>query len=634
MALHQRKITWLRTALVGLALVCAANSGVAQGTDPTNTFDNATSTTSFVTWWGIAGTMTWDDTRDAATDPFSGSVRYEEPFTGTAGEQFMTFYTIANRWGWDGGYVLDATTYTNLSFDIMVDPSSGQRKANDDYGWLEVGIVTDGWGNTTVGSGGIPLSAANGWVHINYPMNPTMGNIDKVVGFFLKMWSDGAHTNTLTFNVDNYMIEKPSTPVVIPPPTMAINKAGPSGVQITMDNNGAQWQRDAISTPSEGGPYLWTSQGSYPVSYSYTIADFPDIAKHPGFEAHIYIANGDTATAADQTSGSPDWNVPDIFIFRLENNAAGSATAQIQWKTNHPASNATNVPVNVTAPSALGTWTVTFTDSTHGTLTGPGITATNFDLPSDAVLNNFSPSTSFLQFGMFKADGANNGHNNQAHGTFSRVQFTGAAAAFDDDFGGATLTNKYAWRKTSNTAVQYVPPGTAWVVDWTLPAANFNPQSAAAAAGPWTNAVFSSTYQGGSKVYNLVSESALPGGNAGFFRLIKRPFEKLQVLMPGEAAAPNTPTGKTGTPDAQSVGVPFNITVNAVDSFWNVVKSTDTITITSSDSTATLPADAALVSGTKTFAVTFNSADTFTVTATDVTDATKTANTGSPTAAQ
>jgi hypothetical protein len=632
-----KKTTWLRMALTSLSLFCVASLGLAQNTNPTNTFDTAASTTSFVTWWGIGGTMTWDETRDAANDPFSGSVRYEEPFTGTAGEQFMTFFTIANRWGWDKGYTLDATTYTNLSFDIMVDPSSGQRKANNDYGWLEVGLVTstggDNWGNTMVGAGGIPLAASGQWVHISYPMDPTIVNIDKVVGFFIKIWSDGAHTNTLTFNVDNYMITQPSTPVVIPPPTMAINKAGPSGVQITMDDNGAQWQRNAISTPSDGGPYLWASQGSYPVSYSCTITNFPDGTSHPGFEAHMYLANGDTATAGDQTSGSPDWNVPDIFIFRLENAGAG-VRAQIQWKTNYPASNATNIPVVIDAPSALGTWVVTFTDSTHGALTGPGITATNFALPDDAVLNNFSPATSFLQFGMFKNDGANDGHNNQAHGTFSHVQFTGAAAAFDDDFSGATLTNKYAWRKTSNTAVQYIPPDTAWMVDWTLPATDFRPQSAAAAAGPWTNAIFSSTYQSGSKVYALVAASALPSNSTGFYRLIKRPFEKLQVLMPGEASAPNTPTGKTGTPDAQSIGVPFNITVNAVDALWNVVKSTDMITITSSDATATLPADAALVGGTATFSIVFNDTGTWTVTATDVTDATKTANTGSGTAAQ
>jgi hypothetical protein len=123
----------------------------------------------------------------------------------------------------------------------------------------------------------------------------------------------------------------------------------------------------------------------------------------------------------------------------------------------------------------------------------------------------------------------------------------------------------------------------------------------------------------------------LPAGDKAFFRVVKYPFVKLQVLMPGETAAPNTPTGKTGTPDPQAAGVEFNVTVNAVDSLWNVVPASDTVTITSSDGSATLPADAALVGGTKTFAVTFNASGHFTVTATDVTDGTKTANTGSST---
>ena len=104
--------------------------------------------------------------------------------------------------------------------------------------------------------------------------------------------------------------------------------------------------------------------------------------------------------------------------------------------------------------------------------------------------------------------------------------------------------------------------------------------------------------------------------------------------MPGETAAPNTPTGKTGTPDMQTAGVPFNVTVNAVDASWNVVGSIDEISITSSDATATLPVNNTLYNGSRTFSVTFNTAGSWTVTATDVTDATKTANTGSSTTTQ
>src|SRR5439155_2077151 len=57
------------------------------------------------------------------------------------------------------------------------------------------------------------------------------------------------------------------------------------------------------------------------------------------------------------------------------------------------------------------------------------------------------------------------------------------------------------------------------------------------------------------------------------------------------------------------------------------VSSTHTVGITSSDANATLPANAALVAGTKTFSVTLKTVGSRTVTATDITDGTKTANT-------
>ena len=104
-------------------------------------------------------------------------------------------------------------------------------------------------------------------------------------------------------------------------------------------------------------------------------------------------------------------------------------------------------------------------------------------------------------------------------------------------------------------------------------------------------------------------------------------FTKMQLLVPGEAAAPGTATGKTGTPTGQTANAAFNVTVNAVDANWNVVSSTDTVGITSSDVNAILPANAALVAGTQTFSVTLKTAGSRTVTASDITTPAKTANT-------
>lgn len=104
-------------------------------------------------------------------------------------------------------------------------------------------------------------------------------------------------------------------------------------------------------------------------------------------------------------------------------------------------------------------------------------------------------------------------------------------------------------------------------------------------------------------------------------------INKLQILVPGETAAPGTGSGKTGTPSNQASGSPFSVTVNAVDANWNLVSSTDVIAITSSDGAAGLPSNAALIAGTKDFTVTLNTAGAQTVTATDVTNGSITLNT-------
>jgi len=101
------------------------------------------------------------------------------------------------------------------------------------------------------------------------------------------------------------------------------------------------------------------------------------------------------------------------------------------------------------------------------------------------------------------------------------------------------------------------------------------------------------------------------------------PYVRLQVLVPGETAAPGTPTGRTGTPRAQTAGIPFTVTVRACDSQWNTVTSVGNIIgILASDPSATLPPAAQLNSGVGTFPVTFNTGGSFNVYAHDQSDGT------------
>jgi autotransporter-associated beta strand protein len=104
---------------------------------------------------------------------------------------------------------------------------------------------------------------------------------------------------------------------------------------------------------------------------------------------------------------------------------------------------------------------------------------------------------------------------------------------------------------------------------------------------------------------------------------IEDAFSKLQVLAPGETAAPGTDTGKVGIAASHVLGTPFNVTVNAVDQYWNLISAApgDTIAITCTDNTATLPADAALAAGTQIFPITLNQRGSFTITATNTSNA-------------
>ena len=96
-------------------------------------------------------------------------------------------------------------------------------------------------------------------------------------------------------------------------------------------------------------------------------------------------------------------------------------------------------------------------------------------------------------------------------------------------------------------------------------------------------------------------------------------FAQLQILLPGETAAPGTASGKTGSPTDRSSGTAFNATVNAVDAYWNRVAVSPTIAITTTDGNATLPVNAALsATGTRNFSVTLRTLGNATITATDV----------------
>ncbi|HWQ93032.1 MAG TPA: hypothetical protein VN673_15250, partial [Clostridia bacterium] len=232
--------------------------------------------------------------------------------------------------------------------------------------------------------------------------------------------------------------------------------------------------------------------------------------------------------------------------------------------------------------------------------------------------------------------------------TFSRLKITGASASIDDTFGAPYALDTTLWTKNAadGTGIFVTAPTGKYWVNWTTPDPGFTTLyctdnlTNSLVKAQWADLQIPSSQwvTVGDKRLAIVTEpglnTALPNWNQNqlYFSLFKRVATKLQVLLPGETAAPGTPSGKTGTPTALSAYTFFNVTVNAVDDDWNLVSSvSDTVELTCTDMNAYItPNSISLTGGTGTFAdVYFGTAGNFTFTATDKTDTAVAPNTSS-----
>src|SRR5437660_6826361 len=142
------------------------------------------------------------------------------------------------------------------------------------------------------------------------------------------------------------------------------------------------------------------------------------------------------------------------------------------------------------------------------------------------------------------------------------------------------------------------------------------PANAALAAGSGTFSLTNKTAGSWTITATDITDGTKTANTSPSITVNSGAFTKLQILMPGETAAPGTASGKTGTPTTRTAGTPFNVAVNAVDANWNVATTaTDTVALTSTDANAGLPANTALVGGTQTLSVTFKTVGTRTLTA-------------------
>jgi len=334
----------------------------------------------------------------------------------------------------------------------------------------------------------------------------------------------------------------------------------------------------------------------------------------PGETAAPGTTTGKTGTPTGLVAGS-SFNVT-VNAVDAAWNVVNTITDQIQLTTTD--ANAT-MPANISMVNGVASFSgasaVTLVTAGNRTITATNITdatKTANVSPTFALAAGAYSQLQVLLPGETAAPGTMSGKTGTATDRNSGTQFAVVINAVDAYFN----------RITSNTNTVQITSDDS---NATLPA------NGALVAG--TRSVNVTLRTLGSITLNAINSTLGTPANSRTVNVVAGPFVRLQLLLPGETAAPGTTSGKTGTPTGQVAGTPFNVTVNAVDAAWNVVTTiTDEVRLTTSDANAAMPANLFMVNGVASFsgasAVTLVTAGNRTITATNITDGTKTANTG------
>jgi hypothetical protein len=505
-------------------------------------------------WFGGAfESLAWDPTGDANNDTNSGSMEISLNFNST-NSQFVV---------WDQGTVnnyyalnISGSIYTNFQCDVRFAPgsasSSGTLSSNV-FGELRFGTRTASYGQDWFGSVDVASTDTN-WVHVSVPLNDiTDLNLTNITSVLIGIDGSG-DINGLTLNgpstiwVDNIKFTGPATIVAPPAPVLSVQKAIPA-LRIFAGSSVNTYDREELATTDQSQSWIG---GSYPVSYSFTLLDYPaDID-----QTHIFIVPVNTSGQADTgNNGTINEYVEyqaSNTLWMVINPGATDVIATVQWKTNLPNSNPNITAVTVTNSTAVGTWTLTFNSATSGTLTAPGAAPAAFTIADPTVTSDFA-NPAIAYFGLQPNSTAGEGQ----YEDWQSISVTGVSGTKEsEDFSSeTTFDSEGFWANNSaqTNSIQLVTTNTPYWVNWTLPATGFalgtsdNVLGSTNAPYPWMLPEYFNGYGGtgngtiipgignqGTKSWVLIPSTCLPTADGqpsgvptpnGFFKLFNPPLQ-------------------------------------------------------------------------------------------------------------
>ena len=405
----------------------------------------------------------------------------------------------------------------HVSFDIIVDGTSFNANAQ----WWQI-----------FGSGN---SSPNGWTQLQFLGDPYHNAGDNAVYvrhvdvtfaqlgwtaataaalsyYQLNLWANSDGANPIKFYVDNVSAYVLAT---VHPTNSIAQVTGPKGLTMITSSNvynyevgSEQYQRQDIRTLDSG--FTWYGSTA-PVTYSLTITNFPDSA-HSNFVARLWLVDGVA------TENAPDYNEPNLAALSIQNNADGTGTATFQYKTNSPFGFgdffASGNLGNVSAPSVLGTWSLTLSNDLV-IVTAPNGNAFTNSMNPDASSAFNQPLRIYLV-----TQAIRQGNINQK-GVYSKFQVvSNSVALLSDNFSYGILDPlKWVTTQTEDAPNVYVIPTTAaYKVSWTVPDGGFSMEATPNLSGTWFNPALPKALIGGKRT-TFIPASFVATNGVSFFRL-------------------------------------------------------------------------------------------------------------------
>jgi hypothetical protein len=490
----------------------------------------------------------WDATSDANNNPSSGSIKIVANFPG----QYAVYDGLNGITPPLNGLTNGLTSF---QCDVRFDPSSPTTVNNGNgvtnYGHLQFGTRDASYNPDNFGSLEVPVGTTN-WVHVNLPISintdPNLLNINDV---FVKIdgnwYSSTALNGVSTLWVDNIKFVGPATVVLPPPPSLSVQKATP-GLRIFAGSTANTYDRAELATIDQNQSWIG---GTYPVTYSFTLLSYPANIN----QTHIFLVPVNTAGQANM--GNVSGSVNEYIEYQASNtlwmvlNPGGNGVvASVQWKTNLPNSNPNQTALVTTNSTALGTWRLTFTSASGGTVTAPGATPVAFTIGDPNVTTDFAnPLVAY--FGLQPNSSSGIGQY-EDWGAISVSGVTGVN--INDNFTTNSVLDTAVWNINTltvalNTCVQLVTTNTPLWVNWTLPAVNYSLGTAVSVLGntntpaPWMLPEYYDGYPNGNNLPGMASQGnktwvLIPSANLptvdgtqfgvpspqGFFRLFNPPL--------------------------------------------------------------------------------------------------------------